>query len=94
MNGSTWRKLNRMSEIRYEMKPVTEKRAKKKRIRSIFDPMLDAFISSGHELVEIAVEDKKPGYMVAQLTSRIKKRELEIEVSHGGGFIYLEKKKE
>lgn len=83
-----------MTEIKYEMKPVTKKRAKAKHIRSIFDPMIDAFIKSGHKLVEIAVEDKKPGYMVSQLTSRIKKRELDIEVSHGGGFIYLEKKKE
>jgi len=83
-----------MSEIKYEMKPVTEKRPKKKRIRSIFDPMIDAFISSGQELVEITVEDKKPSYMVTQLKKRIEKRELDIEVSHGGGFIYLEKKKE
>ena len=81
-----------MPEIKYEMKPVTQKRAKSKHIKSIFDPMLDAFIKSGHELVEIAVEDKKPGYMVAQLTSRIKKRELDIVASHGGGFVYLEKK--
>jgi len=83
-----------MTEIKYEMKPVTKKRLKKKSIKSIFDPMIDAFMSSGHKLVEIAVEDKRPGYMVTQLKNRIKKRELEIdiEVSHGGGFVYLEKK--
>jgi len=83
-----------MPEIKYEMKPVEKKRQKIKKIRSIFDPVIDAFIKSGHQLVEIAVEDKKPGYMVAQLNNRIKKRELDIEVSHGGGFVYLEKKKE
>ena len=83
-----------MPEIKYEMKPVEKKRPKSKHIRSIFDPLIDAFIKSGHKLVEIAVEDRAPGYMVSQLTSRIKKRELDIEVSHGGGFIYLEKKQE
>jgi len=83
-----------MPEIKYEMKPVEKKRPKSKHIRSIFDPLIDTFIKSGHKLVEIAVEDRAPGYMVSQLTSRIKKRELDIEVSHGGGFIYLEKKQE
>ncbi|GAH70068.1 unnamed protein product [marine sediment metagenome] len=83
-----------MSEVKYEMKPVTQKREKTKTIRSIFDPMIDDFIESGQELVEIAVEDKKPGYMVTQLNQRIKKRELDIEASRGGGFVYLEKKKE
>ena len=84
--------MNRMSEIKYEMKLVTEKRAKTKRIKSIFDPLIDAFIESGHDLVEITVEDKKPGYMVTQLKQRIEKRGLDIEASHGGGFVYLEKK--
>lgn len=83
-----------MVEIKYGMKPVKKKRPKTKRIRSIFDPMIDAFIESGQELVEISIEDKKPGYMVTQLKNRIKKRELDIEASRGGGFVYLEKKKE
>ena len=83
-----------MTEIKYEMKTVTKKHPKKKRISSIFDPMIDEFIESGHTLVEIAVEDKRPGYMVAQLKNRIKKRELDIVASLAGGFVYLEKKKE
>ena len=83
-----------MTEIKYEMKTVTKKRPKVKHIKSIFDPMIDAFIKSGHKLVEIAVEDKAPGYMVTQLNQRIKRRELDIEASHGGGFVYLEKKQE
>ena len=83
-----------MSEVKYDMKPVTEKRKKTKRIKSIFDPIIDDFLDSGYDLVEIAVEDKKPGYMVTQLTNRIKRRELDIEASHADGFVYLEKKKE
>jgi len=83
-----------MSEVKYDMKPVPEKRAKTKRVRSKYDPLIDEFIKSGQELVEITVEDKKPGYMVTQLTNRIEKRELDIEASHSGGFVYLEKKQE
>jgi len=85
-----------MSELKYGMKPVTKKRPKMTHIRSIFDPMIDDFIESGHDLVEITVEDKKPGYMVTQLKQRIERRalEIDIEVSHAGGFVYLEKKKE
>ena len=83
-----------MSEVKYEMKPVTKKRAKTRYIKSIFDPMIDEFIESGQELVEITVKDKTPSYMVTQLKNRIKKRELDIEASRGGGFVYLEKKKE
>jgi len=80
-----------MSEVRYEMKPVTEKRRKSK--SSIYDPIIDEFIESGHDLVEVKVEDKKPGYMVTQLNKRIERRGLDIEASQGGGFVYLEKKR-
>jgi len=82
-----------MSEIKYEMKPVTKKRPKTVKIRSIFDPLIDAFIESKHDLVEISVEDREAGYMVTQLKQRIERRELDIVASHGGGFVYLEKKK-
>jgi len=81
-----------MSEVKYEMKPVTKKREKHKRFESTYDPIIDAFIKSGHDLVEITVEDKKPGYVVTQLKKRIETRELDIDASHGGGFVYLEKK--
>jgi len=83
-----------MSEIKYEMKPVTEKREKARRYKSIYDPMIDAFIDSGQDLVEITVEDMEPGYIVTQLKKRIETRELDIDVSHGGGFVYMEKKQE
>ncbi|GAG69398.1 unnamed protein product, partial [marine sediment metagenome] len=60
--------------------------------RSIFDPLIDDFIRSGAELVEIVVEDRKTGYMVAQLRKRISNRELDIEVAPGYDVLYLEKK--
>jgi len=81
-----------MSEIRFEMKQVDEKRKKLSGKKSIYDPIIDQFLESGEELVEIKVEDRLPGYVVGQLQKRIATRELEVEVSGAQGFIYLEKK--
>ncbi len=83
-----------MSKIQYEMKQVTEKREMVKRYRSIFDPIIEEFISSGQDLVEITVEGRTTSYMKTQLVKRLAKRELDIEVTLGYGVIYLEKKKE
>jgi len=79
-----------MSKIEYKMKPVEDKRVKTS--RSIFDPIIDDFIKSGAELVEIVVEDRTTSYMVTQLRNRITTRELDIEVAPGYDVIYLEKK--
>ena len=81
-----------MSEIKFEMRKVDEKRIKTSAKRSIYDPIIDQFIEGGDELVEISVEGKKAGYVVTQLDRRIEVRELDIIVSRGGGFVYLEKK--
>ena len=83
-----------MSKVKYEMKSVTEKREKKQKKRSIYDPLIDEFIKSGQDLVEITVDGREPSYMVTQLKKRIKVRELDIDATHGGGFVYLEKKNE
>ncbi len=58
--------------------------------KSIYDPIIDRFIELGHDLVEIGVEDKKPGYVAFQLRRRIKDRGLEIIASSIGDFVYLE----
>lgn len=79
-----------MSKIQYEMKPVTDKRIKTS--RSIFDPIIDEFLKSEQELVEVTVENKTTSYMNAMLKKRVARRELNIEVSPGYGVIYLEKK--
>jgi len=80
-----------MSEIRFEMKPVTEKREKTHLKGSKYDPIIDQFIESGHVLVEITVEDQKAGYIASNLKKRIEKRELDIVASSGGDVVYLEK---
>ena len=81
-----------MSKIKFEMRKVEKKREKKSTKRSIYDPMIDQFLESGNELMEISVEGKRPGYVITQLDRRIEVRELDIIASRGGGFVYLEKK--
>lgn len=81
-----------MSEIKFEMKPVEKKREKKYHKGSVYDPIIDQFLESGQDLVEISVEGKKAAYVVTQLDRRIKTRELDIIASKGGDFAYLEKK--
>jgi hypothetical protein len=81
-----------MSEIKFEMRPVEEKRRKMYHKGSVYDPIIDQFLESGQELVEISIEGKRPGYVVTQLDRRIETRELDIVASSGGGFVYLEKK--
>jgi len=81
-----------MNEIKFEMRPVDKKREKKYMKGSVYDPIIDQFLESGQELVEISIEGKKPGYVVTQLDRRIDTRGLDIIASRGGGFVYLEKK--
>jgi len=81
-----------MSKIRFEMRKVEKKRPKTYHKGSVYDPIIDQFLESGEELVEISVEGKKPGYVITQLARRIDTRQLDIVASQGGGFVYLEKK--
>ena len=81
-----------MGEIRFEMRHVNEKRKKLSIKASRYDPIIDQFIAGGEELVEITVEDKDAPYVASQLKKRIGLRELEMEASAAGGFVYLEKK--
>jgi len=92
MIGITESRL-KMSIIKFEMKPVEEKRKKTYLKASRYDPILDQFLESGEGLVEISVVDKKAPYVATQLKKRIEARELvlEMEASAAGGFVYLEK---
>jgi len=80
-----------MSEIKFQMRPVTEKRERKVRKRSIYDPLVDQFLESGHDLVEIEVEDKKPSYVAGMLKKRIQVRGLELKATAVSDVVYLEK---
>ncbi len=81
-----------MSKISFEMKEVEKKRVGSFQKRSIYDPILDQFLASGHELVEVTIEGRSGSYISHQLKSRIEKRQLDIVASSGGGVAYLEKK--
>jgi len=81
-----------MSKIRFEMRPVEKKREKKYLKGSIYDPMIDQFLESGHDLVQITVEEKKASYVVTQLNKRIETRELNIVASWAEDAVYLERK--
>jgi len=81
-----------MSKIVFEMKEVEKKREGKFQKRSIYDPIIDKFLESGHELAEISVPEKSAAYISHQLKTRIEKRQLDIIASAGGGYTYLEKK--
>jgi len=81
-----------MSEIKFEMRTVEKKRPKTYHKGSVYDPIIDQFLESEHDLVEIRVEEKRASYVVTQLDRRIATRKLDIIASRGGGFVYLEKK--
>jgi len=59
-----------------------------------YDIIIDNFIESGHNLVEITVEDRAPIYMKKILENRIKERRMEekVEVSYVDKWLYLEAK--
>ncbi len=80
-----------MSEIKFQMRPVAEKRERRVRKRSIYDPLIDQFLESGHDLVEIEVEDKKPSYVAGMLKKRIQVRGLELKATAVSDVVYLEK---
>jgi len=80
-----------MSKISFEMRPVEKKREKKYLKGSIYDPMIDQFLESGHNLVEMRVEGKKASYVVTQLNKRIETRKLDIVASWAEDAVYLEK---
>ena len=47
-----------MSSIKFEMRPVQVKRVKMYTKKSVYDPIIDQFLESGHNLVEISVEER------------------------------------
>ncbi|GAG84027.1 unnamed protein product [marine sediment metagenome] len=61
--------------------------------RSIYDPMIDQFLESGHSLVEMTVENRKANYVRNILRNRISERGLEEQVKalYVDEWVYLEK---
>jgi len=93
MGTNPWERVYRVrvdDSISLEIeKPVKRLRGR----RSKYDPIIDQFLDSGNDLVEIEVEDRKASYIAAQLANRIKVRDLNIVASASCNFAYLERKR-
>ncbi len=82
-----------MSEVKFELQPVTKKPSRKYRKGSKYDPILDSFMSSEYNLVRVEVESKDANYLRTQLNKRIEARDIvgKIKVSVVNNVAYLEK---
>jgi isocitrate dehydrogenase kinase/phosphatase len=81
-----------MSEVKFELKPITEKPSRRYRKGSKYDPVLDRFIERAANLVEVSMEGKDANYLRTQLNKRIEARNLKtIKISVVNNVCYLEK---
>lgn len=82
-----------MSEVKFDLKPVTKKPSRKYRKGSKYDPILDSFLSGDHELVKVEVANKDANYLRTQLNKRIEARDQQdrVKVSVVNNVAYLEK---
>lgn len=82
-----------MSEVKFDLKPVEKKPSRQYRKGSKYDPIIDSFMESEHDLVKVEVPDKDANYLRTQLNKRIEARVLEdkVKVSVVNNVAYLEK---
>ena len=81
-----------MSDLNYNLNPVSEKPSRKYRKGSKYDPVLDAFTSGTNNLVTVTVEGKDANYLRTQLNKRIDAKKLSgVKVSVVNNVCYLEK---
>lgn len=82
-----------VSNIKFELKPVTSKPTRRYRKGSKYDPILDAFFQGEANLVEVSMEGKDANYLRTQLNKRIEARSVEgaVKVSVVNNIAYLEK---
>lgn len=83
-----------MSDVKFDLQPVQKKPSRKYRKGSKYDPIIDSFQESTHDLVKVEVPEKDANYLRTQLKKRIDARDLQskIEVSVVNNIAYLEKK--
>jgi hypothetical protein len=82
-----------LSEVKFDLKPVTKKPSRKYRKGSKYDPILDSFMSGEHSLVKVEVSNKDANYLRTQLNKRIEARDMQgaVKVSVVNNVAYLEK---
>ena len=83
-----------MSDVEFNLEPITRKPSRKYRKGSKYDPIINSFIEGDHVLVKVEVPNKDANYLRTQLKKRIDARDLHntIEVSVVNNIAYLEKK--
>ena len=82
-----------MGGMRFELKPVSEKPKRTFTKRSKYGPIIDGFLSGGHDLVRVEVEGRDANYVRYQLIRVIESRGLGdlVKASVVNGVLYLEK---
>lgn len=82
-----------MGEVKFSLKPVKRKPSRRYRKSSKYDPIIDEFLKSSDDLVEVNVEDRASNYLRTQLNKRIEVRELgeKVKTSVVNNVLYLEK---
>ncbi len=81
-----------MTDISFNLKPITEKPSRRYRKGSKYDPIVDAFMSGMNRLVIVEVEGKDANYLRTQLIKRIEARNLiGLKVSVVNDTCYFEK---
>ena len=81
-----------MTEIKFDLKPITEKPSRRYRKGSKYDPVIDAFMEGEEDLVEVNVSGKDANYLRTQLNKRIDAKNLRnVKVSVVNNVCYLEK---
>jgi hypothetical protein len=81
-----------MSDVSFNLRPVSEKPSRRYRKGSKYDPIIDAFMSGAENLVTVEVPGKDANYLRTQLNKRIDARSLSgVKVSVVNNVCYLEK---
>jgi len=85
-----------MSDISFNIQPVEEKPDKKKpphRTGSKYEPIIDAFMDSKHNLVRVEGTGIEANYLSGQLKKVVAVNELDsVQISVRNKEVYLEKK--
>ena len=82
-----------MSEVKFDLQPVSKKPSRRYRKGSKYDPILDSFLNGEYNLVKVDVANKEANYLRTQLNKRIEARDLgnRVKVSVVNNVAYLEK---
>ena len=84
-----------MVELKFTLTPVEKKPSRRYRKGSKYDPIINAFLESPEDLVEVKVEGRNANYLRTQLNKRIEARNLKrkAKTSVINNVLYLEKVK-